>query len=140
MQRILCGEDITCAILATDHAPHTVSEKLQPEPNSLLVPSGLPGLDTATLLCYDFVQSGQMTPKRFNHLTARGPAQLLRLTQKGEISLVYDADLIVIANEPTEFRDELVESRCGWTPFHGQSVAASLKLVVARGQILLNRL
>lgn len=141
MKECVCNESMTNAIVATDHAPHRASEKVQYYPDPFRVPSGLPGLDTATSLCWELVHQKKMSRQRFASLTARNPARVLRLPRKGKIAEGYDADLMLIdENAVVTFRDEDMLTKCGWTPFNNTTVHGQVKLVIARGQVLLNRL
>lgn len=141
MEAYLCDESIAGAIVATDHAPHGREEKERAMPDPTLVPSGMPGLDTCTGLCWKLVAQGKMSRKRFADLTARNPAKILGLTTKGEIEPGYDADLMLIDEGVQHIlRDEEMKTKCGWTPFQGMTARGAIKLVVARGQVVLNRL
>lgn len=141
MERIVCDEGIQGAIIATDHAPHTIGEKRHYHPDPFLVPSGMPGLDTCTSVCWELVHRGKMSRQRFADLTARNPAKLLGLQTKGEIAPGYDADIMLIDDgAATTLRDQDMKTKCGWTPFNGMVVHGVPMFVMARGEILLNRL
>ncbi len=141
LQALLCDPNFPLAFEATDHAPHVGAEKRKHHPDPFKVPSGLPGLDTATNLCWDLVHHGKMTRERFAAVTSFLPAQALGLKNKGSIAPGYDADLILIDEQaPVAIRDEDMLTKCGWTPFHGTLTHGAIKLVIARGQVLLNRL
>lgn len=137
----VCDERVSNAIVAIDHAPHGADEKRRHHPDPFKVPSGMPGLDTATSLCWDLVHQGKMTPQRFADVTSRLPAKVLGLKTKGEIALGFDADIMLIDPKATvTFRDEDMLTKCGWTPFRGVTTHGVVKLVIARGNVLLNRL
>lgn len=141
MRRFVCDETIMGAVIATDHAPHRIQKKLEHFPDPLKVPSGMPGLDTCTLVCWELVASGEMSPEHFTNLTSYFPAQILGLTTKGKIELGYDADLILIDEQgSTLFEDHMVKTKCGWTPFHGERVPGEIVLVMSGGNVLLNKL
>ncbi len=107
-------------VLGSDHAPHTIEEKGKPYPAS---PSGMPGVQTLVPVMLDHVNAGKLTLERFVDLTSHGPQRLFGIAAKGRIAVGYDADLTVIdlAMERT-IEDKWIESRCGWTPFHGRKV------------------
>lgn len=141
MEAYLCDESITGAIVATDHAPHSREEKEGAMPDPTLVPSGMPGLDTCTSLCWNLVQQGKMSRQRFADLTAGNPAKVLGLTTKGELKPGYDADLMLIDEKAQwNLHDDDMKTKCGWTPFQGMQTRGAIVLVVARGQVVLNRL
>lgn len=141
LEALVCEDNFRLGFVATDHAPHLTTEKQRHHPDPFLVPSGLPGLDTATGLCWELVYQGKMSRQRFADVTSRLPAAALGLKTKGKIAPGYDADLMLIdENAAITFRDIDMQTKCGWTPFRGQQAHGVIKLVVAGGHVLLNRL
>lgn len=141
LREMLCCDDYDWIMLATDHAPHTIAEKIAHAEDLFRVPSGMPGLDTATWLCWDLVRQRRMEPARFAYLTAEFPAERLGLKKKGKIKAGYDADLVVIDEGAARaLRDEDMRTKCGWTPFKGWSVSCGPALVIAKGKVVPNNL
>lgn len=141
MEAHLCDHNLKIGFVATDHAPHRSEEKEQYHPDPFSVPSGMPGLDTATSLCWELVHQGKIARRRFVDITARFPAAMLGLKTKGEITAGFDADLMLIDEKRiVTFRDEDMLTKCGWTPFRGMAAHGQIKLVIAKGHVLLNRL
>ena len=67
-------------ILASDHAPHTVSEKRSDTP-----PSGLPGVETMIPLMLNEVSEGRLEISRLINAMSEAPASRLSL-ERGRIS------------------------------------------------------
>ena len=61
----------TVDVLGSDHAPHTLDEKVQPYPAS---PSGMTGVQTLVPIMLDHVNAGRLSLERFVDLTSHGPA------------------------------------------------------------------
>ncbi len=107
-------------ILGSDHAPHLLSEKAKPYPES---PSGMTGVQTLVPIMLDHVAAGRLSLARFVDMTSAGPARLFGIAGKGRLAVGYDADLTVVDLKRREtIRDAWIESRCGWTPYDGRAV------------------
>jgi dihydroorotase len=107
-------------VIATDHAPHSVEEKAQPYPQS---PSGLPAVENSLALMLDQVNRGRCTLRQVVHWMCEAPALVWDLVGKGRIEVGFDADLVLIDLERrAEVRNETQETKCGWSPWHGQTL------------------
>jgi dihydroorotase len=107
-------------VIATDHAPHTVKEKQKPYPKS---PSGLPAVENSLALMLDQVQRGSCTLKQVVHWMCDAPARVWDLVRKGRIAVGYDADLVLVdLNKTQTIRNEEQLTKCGWSPWHGESL------------------
>ena len=119
-------------VLGSDHAPHTLEEKAKPYPAS---PSGMPGLQTLVPVMLDFVNKGRLTLERFVDLTSHGPSRIFGMAGKGRIAEGYDADLTIVDLQARrEIRNDWIESRCKWTPYHGMTVTGWPVGTLVRGR------
>ena len=122
-----------CDVLGSDHAPHTREEKAKPYPQS---PSGMPGVQTLVPLMLDHVNKGRLTLERFVDLTSHGPGRIFGIAGKGRIAEGYDADFTIVDMKATRtITNEWIESRCGWTPYHGVSVTGWPVGTMVRGHM-----
>ncbi|OJY69753.1 MAG: dihydroorotase [Sphingobium sp. 66-54] len=118
-------------VLGSDHAPHTKEEKAKPYPNS---PSGMPGVQTLVPLLLDHVANGRLTLQRFIDLTSAGPQRVFGLAGKGRIAVGYDADFTVVDLKARwTMEGDWLASRCGWSPFEGQTVTGRPVGTIVRG-------
>ena len=118
-------------VLGSDHAPHTLEEKARPYPAS---PSGMTGVQTLVPIMLDHVNAGRLSLERFVDLTAHGPQRLFGLVGKGRIAAGYDADFTVVdLKAKRTIRDEQMQSRAAWTPYHGREVRGWPKGTIIRG-------
>jgi dihydroorotase len=112
--------DGTADVLGSDHAPHTLSEKAKPYPES---PSGMPGVQTLLPVMLGYVAAGRLSLERLVDLTSAGPARVFGILGKGRIAGGQDADLSVVDLKRREvITDAWIASRVGWTPFAGMTV------------------
>lgn len=107
-------------VIATDHAPHTLEEKSQPYPNS---PSGLPAVENSLALMLHQAHLGRCTLEQIVHWMCDAPARVWDIVGKGRIEVGCDADLVLVdLNKTAVIRDEQQETKCKWSPWHGQAI------------------
>ncbi|MEX0820026.1 MAG: dihydroorotase [Pirellulaceae bacterium] len=107
-------------VIATDHAPHTLEEKRQPYPKS---PSGLPAVENSLALMLNQVHQGRCTIEQVVHWMCDAPARVWDIIDKGRIAVGYDADLVLVdLNRTHVVRNEEQETKCKWSPWHGESL------------------
>lgn len=122
-------------VIGSDHAPHTLEEKAKPYPQS---PAGMPGVQTLVPVMLNHVNAGRLSLERFADLTAHGPARIYNLAGKGRLAVGYDADLTLVDMQAQRtIDDSQMQSRCGWTPYHGMSVQGWPTHTIIRGQIVM---
>jgi len=118
--------------IGTDHAPHTVGEKMQEE-----YPYGVPGIETMFPLLLDAVNHGQLTLAHVQKLCCESPARIFGIKNKGFIKPGFDADLVIIdMDEVREVSEEEILSRSGWSPFSGRSLKGWPIMTIVGGNIV----
>ncbi|TFG14748.1 MAG: hypothetical protein EU535_02855 [Promethearchaeota archaeon] len=118
-------------IIATDHAPHTVKEKLNQYHDS---PSGFPGFETYTLLLLDKVCRYELSLETFVNIASENPARLFNLKRKGCIKIGYDADLLVIDKIPEYLiNPENFKTKAKFSPFSDFKISVQIWKVFLRG-------
>lgn len=113
----------TIDCVATDHAPHTLSEKTGEHP-----PPGVPGLETALPLLLTAVADGRLTLERLVHLMSDNPRRIFHLPEQPDTWIEVDTD------SRYDISNDALLTRCGWSPFAGMSVRGRLMRVVLRGR------
>ena len=107
-------------VLGSDHAPHTLTEKNTPYPNS---PSGMTGVQTLLPIMLDHVNAGRLSLQRLADLTSAGPARVFSIQNKGRIAVGYDADFSIVDMASRRIIDNSwIASVSGWTPYDGHPV------------------
>ncbi len=128
--------DGTVDLIATDHAPHTAAEK---DTGIWEAPSGVPGVETALPLLLAEVESGGLDFERVRDLTARNPARLFGLPDKGTVAEGNHADLVLVdASESREIRATDLHTKCDWTPFEGWT-GVFPEWTMVRGELVYDR-
>ena len=125
--------------LATDHAPHTRDQKLNPD---LDISKLVPGINELQVMLPVFyskaVQSKKITLERFVELTSTNAAKLFGLyPRKGTIQIGSDADLVLWDFKETRIiKDEDMFSQAGFSIYNGESYTGWPKMTIRRGQIV----
>jgi dihydroorotase len=107
----------TIQVIATDHAPHTLSEKQLPYPQS---PSGLPAVENYFSLILNQAHLGLCTWEQIASWMSDAPARIWGLVGKGRITKGYDADLVIV--DPLRkkvIQNELQWTKSKWSPWNG---------------------
>ena len=125
--------DTRIDILATDHAPHLASEKDNPYTRC---PSGIPLIQFALQSALETVFNQHLTLERLVEAYAHAPATLFAIDGRGYLREGYFADLTLInPNKPQIVRRDQVLSKCGWSPFEGDTFHASVAATFVNGNL-----
>ena len=119
-------------VLATDHAPHTLEEKLSPY---LRAPSGLPLVQFALVAALECVHEGALTAAQVVQKFAHAPAQLFDVKERGFLREGYAADLVLVEDVPFTVEREQVLSKCGWSPFEGTTFRSRVASTWVNGHL-----
>ena len=120
-------------IIATDHAPHTASEKNN---SYFKAPAGLPLVQHALLTLFDLAASGQISVELLVDRVSHAPADLFGVTERGYVREGWFADLVIVdpAAPYTVNADNLL-SKCQWSPFEGHTFSASIDTTIVNGEV-----
>lgn len=122
-------------IVATDHAPHSRTEKAASHAPFADIPGGLPGLQTLLPTMLKLVDDGVIAMTDIARMCAEHPAERFGLRAKGQIRPGCDADLLVLdPRQAHTVTNEEQASRAGATPFAGLNVSARLTRAFLRGR------
>lgn len=124
--------------LASDHAPWSLQEKLDPAFDATNLRQGVADLETSLPMLYSAgVRTGKISLERFVSLTATNPAKLFGLyPSKGTISVGADADLVVWDEVTRIINGATMNSRCDYSPYDGFEVTGWPKWTLSRGEII----
>ncbi len=120
-------------VIATDHAPHTLEEKIQPYAQA---PSGGPLVQHALQALLDMVKEGKLTIEQLVQKTAHNTAIMFQVENRGFIREGYWADLVLVdLQKPYTVSKENILSKCGWSPFEGHTFSSSIVHTIVSGNI-----
>ncbi|WKN45544.1 dihydroorotase [Tunicatimonas pelagia] len=105
----------TIDVLATDHAPHTLSEKQQ---TYFKAPSGGPLVQHHLVALLEMHHQGKITLEKIVEKACHHPAQLFEVDRRGFIREGHYADLVLVdLNRPWTVQTDNILYLCGWSPF-----------------------
>jgi dihydroorotase len=120
--------------IATDHAPHAGSEKMQEFEKC---PFGILGLETALGVTLDrLVHSGKIPLMRMIELFTTGPDRVLNL-KRGRLAIGATADITIFDTERAWSYDvNRSASKSRNSPFHGHSFRGGPVATIVNGQVV----
>ena len=124
-------KDVTIDVIATNHAPHNISEKLV---EFDYAPFGIVGLETALSLSLKLVEWGVLTINELIEKMTANPARILGL-KKGLLSIGSDADITIIdMNQEVTVDPMKFKSKGRNTPFKGAKLKGLPIITILRGK------
>ncbi len=122
----------TIQCIGTDHAPHTLEEKMMPFGTA---PSGMPGVETSLPLFLTLAYQGKCTYQNVITWLCESPAAIYGIQNKGQLIEGYDADLTLVDLKKTHtLSNKNVISKCGWTAFDGWQCTGDVIATFVNGQ------
>ena len=119
--------------IGSDHAPHLKKNKEKEYPNS---PSGMPGVQTLMPVMLNHVNDGKLSLNQLINLVCENPVKIFGIKNKGFINEGFDADFTIVdMNKTIEIKNENIESKCGWSPFHGFKFKGTPVATIVGGNI-----
>ncbi len=120
-------------IIATDHAPHTISEKGK---SYFKAPAGLPLIQHVMLCLMDMVKEGKLTCEMIADKTSHAVADIFGVVDRGYVREGFFADLVLIdPDRPVQVTPGSLLAKCHWSPFEGHTFSSSIDTTIVNGTI-----
>ena len=124
-------------VIATDHAPHLLEEKMQPYE---MAPSGGPLVQHFLPAMLEFVRQDKVKIEWLVQRTCHNPATLFRIQDRGYIRPGYYADLVLVEpSAPWTVTSENTLYKCGWSPFEGTSFKSRVDKTLVNGRVVYDK-
>lgn len=140
-------------VIATDHAPHTLSEKgfyrdgsgqlaAAPPGSAGWVPyekahAGLPLVQHPLLLMLHYVKQGKISLEKVVEKMSHAVATCFQIKDRGYIREGYHADLVLVdLNKPTTVTPDHLLYKCGWSPLEQFTFPASITHTFVSGHLV----
>ena len=121
-------------VIATDHAPHILSEKSNSYFNA---PSGGPLVQHALPAMLDFVNNGKFDLIKLVEKMCHNPAICFQIEGRGFIRENFFADLVLVdINKPWKVTKENILYKCGWSPFEGNVFQSKVTHTFVNGHLV----
>jgi dihydroorotase len=123
--------DGTIDAIATDHAPHSGSDKKKGAP-------GFSGLETAFSVCLTgLVHEGGLSLSQLSSLLSAAPARILGLGDRGRIAPGYRADFFIADTDAHwQVDPALFKTKGRNSPFTGKELRGKIIMTIHRGRIV----
>ena len=121
-------------IIATDHAPHLLSEK---EPPYEHAHAGLPLVQHSLQLMLHYHKQGMISLEKIAEKMSHAPADCFLIKDRGYIREGYYADLVVVdMNKPYRVTQNNILYKCGWSPLENFTFPASVEKTMVSGNMV----
>jgi len=119
--------------IGSDHAPHLLKEKDQAYSKA---PSGIPSIQQSLPILLTVAAQEDIPLTRIASVFSEKASDLYKL-DCGKIQKGYDADLVIFDYDK-EFTINAKEqfSKCGWSPYEGETLKGVIETVIINGQIV----
>ncbi len=124
-------------VIATDHAPHSLEEKVK---SFMEAPFGIVGLETAfALTMTHLVKPGHLTAMQMVEKMSYNPAKILGI-DRGSLQVGKIADIVIAdPDEEYEIDAKRFYSKGKNTPFHGAKVVGKIKTTLLAGEVVFEK-
>ncbi len=121
-------------VIATDHAPHLLSEK---EPPYEKAHAGLPLVQHSVLLMLQHHKEGRISLEKIVQKMSHAVADCFQVKDRGYIREGYYADLVIADLEKnTTVATENILYKCGWSPLEGTTLPAAITHTFVNGALV----
>ncbi len=123
-------------VIATDHAPHTLSEK---DNVYTKAPSGGPLVQHAVVAMFEASKNGKITIEKLIEKMCHNPAILFQVEKRGYIKEGFFADVVIVdANSPWTVNKNNILYKCGWSPFENTTFSSKITHTFVNGSLVYN--
>ena len=121
-------------IIATDHAPHLLTEK---EGDYEHAHAGLPMVQHPLLLMLHYYKLGYISLEKIVEKMSHAVAECFRIKDRGYIREGYFADLVIVdMNTSSTVTKENILYKCGWSPMEGFTFPATVTHTFVSGKMV----
>jgi dihydroorotase len=121
-------------VIATDHAPHLLSEK---EPPYEHAHAGLPLVQHSLQLMLHYYNQGKISLEKIVEKTSHAVATCFQIAERGYIREGYFADLVMVdLHKKYEVTPQNILYKCGWSPLENFMFHTSIEKTFVNGHIV----
>ncbi len=121
-------------VIATDHAPHLLSEKEGPYEHAH---AGLPLVQHGLQLMLQCHKTGNITLEKIAEKMCHAVADCFQIKERGYIREGYFADLVMVdVNKSYTVSPQNILYKCGWSPFDNTTFPATIEKTMVNGNFV----
>ena len=119
--------------IATDHAPHLLSQK---QGGCYKAASGMPSIQFSLVSMLELSDKGLFSIERIIECMCHAPARIFEVRDRGFLSPGMKADITIVRRQETPWivEDEMVVSKCEWSPMSGMSFHWKVEHTICNGK------
>ena len=122
--------------VATDHAPHLLSQK---QGGCARAASGMPMIQFSLTAMLGLADEGVLGIERVVELMCHAPARLFSIAERGFLRPNYKADIAIVRRvEPWMVTRDIIQSKCAWSPLEGETLRWRVETTICNGKIVLD--
>lgn len=124
-------------IIATDHAPHTLEEKMNPYTSA---PSGGPLVQHSLVAMFELSRKGLIKTEKIVEKMCHNPAIAFNIEDRGFIREGYKADLCLLnPYQGWKVETENILYKCKWSPFEEEVFSSSVEKTFVNGHLVYDK-
>ena len=124
-------------IIATDHAPHTFTEK---QKKYLECPSGGPLVQHSLIVMFEHFLNKRISLEKIVEKMCNNPATIFKINKRGFIKEGYYADLAILDPKKSQtISSKNIFYKCGWSPFEGKTFNSTVTHTFVNGHLAFRR-
>ena len=124
-------------IIATDHAPHTFTEK---QNKYLECPSGGPLVQHSLIVMFEHFLNKRISLQKIVEKMCNNPATIFKINKRGFIKEGYYADLAILDPKKSQtISSKNIFYKCGWSPFEGKTFNSTVTHTFVNGHLAFKR-
>lgn len=121
-------------VIATDHAPHTWEEKIEPYEKAH---AGLPLVQHSLVMMLHYVMEGKISLEKTVEKMSHAVADCFQIAERGYIREGYFADLVMVdLNRATLVNRHNLFYKCGWSPLEGKVFPGAVTHTFVNGHLV----
>ena len=123
-------------IIATDHAPHLLSEK---KGDYFQSKSGGPLVQHALVTLLELYHQGYLSLEKIVQKTSHHVAEIYRIVDRGHIREGYFADIVLVdLHDKWTVNPKNIIYKCQWSPFENQCFQSKIVYTFVNGKLVYN--
>ena len=121
-------------VIATDHAPHLLTEKEGPYEQAH---AGLPLVQHGLPLMLHYYKNGNISLEKIAEKMCHAVADCFQIQERGYIREGYFADLVLVdLNKSYTVSPQNILYKCGWSPFDKTTFPATIEKTMVNGNLV----
>lgn len=129
-------QDDRLDVIATDHAPHLLSEKEGPYTKAA---SGGPMIQHSLAVMLELAHRGEISLEKVIDKMCHAPADIFKIEQRGYLREGYKADIAIVEKSPWTVSKNNLLYKCGWSPLEGTTLTYRVCTTIVNGKIVYDK-